>query len=117
MVNMVSLIKHEVSNISKIQTKKLIFSPMCLLRAAKKHAKLVAMSTDEHEEIDDGPDEDEADLNSKEGWVGASRPAAKPAPPPVADRAGRPKLYTTVAVKAGDVTCVSRSRSNSIALI
>jgi hypothetical protein len=34
-----------------------------------------------------------------EGWVGASRPAAKLAGPPVADRSNRKKLYTTVAVK------------------
>jgi len=74
------------------------------------------LMSEEHEnDIDDGPDDDEADLNSKEGWVGASRPAAKPAPPPVADRANRPKLYTTVAVKAIDSSTFSESvKSNRV---
>jgi serine/threonine protein kinase len=55
---------------------------------------------------DDDDDDVKDGATLGEGWVGVSRPAAKVAPP-VPDRAGRQKLYTTVAVKAIDTSVFS----------
>ena len=65
---------------------------------------------------DNDPDDDEIVPGAPlgEGWVGMSRPAPKAVGPPVADRANRKKLYTTVAVKESERVERARARARCV---